>query len=593
MKTSALLSLSLVMLILFGCSVAKKESFEKDIQVFLTSFQASLGQGDEAALKYFDTNQSRESLLKALHVLQNKEGEYVLCEAMFQAATITTDEHGTKVSIPARFSAKEKDVSQDTTSATLVLWLETRKPSFVITRLEGEAFYEKYASLSNALQWDVDRHNELKKREPIYAQAKALQQKFDSVIWFTIYKTKTYFYAVKGQWENSDTRKTDAYTMGLLDDAGNVVIPVEYEMIGTLGYDLPNIVEVKKGGKVGYFDIDTKQMLIDPAYDMIVPYNRENTLALVKKDSVYGFVNYQLAYADGFPTAKAKTWVTNFEYLPKELRLVNGSQALCEVPNAENLGVGNLAMPSYLVKTGVFEELLSGISTTVAPMGGWTESIETHGSFLQTVSDNINALITAVTRNYLEGREEFYTENRVVFMDHKNDTLAVANIPTKVVTQMKRIGPDILEITSETEDMWYEPQGYEDFDGPQYTYFKLAENGTVLALTSHRMFAQTEFIKLDSSYLSGKFTHVDPNTGQTDSTTFLSVPTLNFMRDEILASYGMRFPEGSANAGYISGNWYTPRYDKVEEFEDQLTDIDRHNLQFLEKVIALLTTKPA
>ncbi len=42
--------------------------------------------------------------------------------------------------------------------------------------------------------------------------------------------------------------------MGLVDETGTVVIPVEYKLIGTPGFAKPQMIEVTKNGKVGYFN---------------------------------------------------------------------------------------------------------------------------------------------------------------------------------------------------------------------------------------------------------------------------------------------------------------------------------------------------
>lgn len=60
-------------------------------------------------------------------------------------------------------------------------------------------------------------------------------------------------------------------------------------------------------------------------------------------------------------------------------------------------------------------------------------------------------------------------------------------------------------------------------------------------IPSIRRFKFTEFIKLDSGHLSGDFIYFD--NGKQGKSTFLSPTTLNFMRNEILASYGFIFKD--------------------------------------------------
>lgn len=56
------------------------------------------------------------------------------------------------------------------------------------------------------------------------------------------------------------------------------------------------------------------------------------------------------------------------------------------------------------------------------------------------------------------------------------------------------------------------------------------------------------------------------------------------MRDEILAWYGYSFPDAENPKRYDS-QWYFPVYDDRSEFADLMTEIDRHNLAFLEHFI--------
>ncbi|AYB32269.1 WG repeat-containing protein [Chryseolinea soli] len=590
MKFSFLQVFAAVACLVMACSVVKKEASDKEVRIFLSSFQASLTQPDEVILKQFDSKQSREALVSAIRILKNEESEYVTCEALFESASILNNGRGTQVNIPVVFHSKNLEMDYQKES-TLTLWVTARAGSIVITQLDGMVFYAQFAMLRNEMQWSTDRAVEIKKRQPLYARAKALQQNFDSVIWCATYNTKNYFYVVNGVWNNSARKRaTEGYTMGLVDESGNTIIPPDYELIGTIGFDLPGMVEIKKAGKVGYFNIETKQLVAEPAYDMIIPYGRENILCIVKQDTVYGWINDAHVYTAGFPSEKINEWVNGFGFLPKDIRLANGVQTLCEIPAEGNAGYGILMPPSYLVKTGLFEEIIEGLSSTPIPMSGGTEYVEAKGTILQTITDQINAMFTTITNRYLDGREEFYIENRLVFVDKRNDTLAVADIPTKKVEHVKRIGQNVLEVKAIPYTEWHDYDAPE-YDIPEYKYFTLGEDLSIVPLRANRKYTQTQFAKLDSSYLTGEFQRYDRVTGENlPPSSFLSAETLEYMQKDILASYGMTYPEGER---YDFPRDYNPRYTRREEFEDQITDIDRYNLQFLEKIIALLKTKPA
>ena len=117
-----------------------------------------------------------------------------------------------------------------------------------------------------------------------------------------------------------------------------------------------------------------------------------------------------------------------------------------------------------------------------------------------------------------------------------------------------------------------------------HTYFTIADHDSIKQLSSHRRFPETEFVKLDSSYVTGQFLIYDYQRDRTDTTSVLSVKTLTSMRDEILAWYGYSFPDMEDRKRYAS-EWYFPIYEERAEFSDLMTEIDRHNLEFLERMI--------
>ncbi|MFD1000740.1 YARHG domain-containing protein [Ohtaekwangia kribbensis] len=579
-----------VLLFTAACSVLKKEDPEKEIVAFLTTFQNTLSQPDEAILDLFDAKQSKESILSVVKILQNKEHEFILCTALYNQPQISKEETGIKVVIPVNFAPQniEEDFHEET---SITFWLKPGKDSFVITKVEGEEFYKSFASIRGNLEWSVERIRELKKREQIYTRAAELQQRYDSVIWFATHEKKNYYYVVKGSWTNyfyDDNPKSSDYTMGLVDEAGEVIIPVEYELIGTLAFEVPGMVEIKKEGKAGYFNLETRQLVIPAAYDMIIPYAQDNSFAIVKQDSIYGWIDRTYQYHEGFPSENSARWVKSFEFLPKNLKLQSDTRTFCEIPNQQGAGYGIIMPPSYLVTTGVFREIVGGISTTPVPLNGWTDYVETKGTLLQAVTDKINAVITTITERYIDGREEFYTYNRLTLVDGKQDTLAVSSFYTSGEIVFRKLNDSLLELKCDQDS----PEGseFDEYNMPVYTYFSMSEDLSVNSYTSHRSFPQSQFVKLDSTYLSGNF-KVWTEEGERES-KFLSLATITYMRDEILADYGFRFADATTQERFKYYNWYRPQYDKVEDFQEQLSDEDRHNLDFLNRMIEMLKSKP-
>jgi hypothetical protein len=585
---------SLLCILLFissGCTILKKEDPEKQAADFLLAFQQSLSGDEKTVLDFFDTRQSRESILSAISVLQNKASDFILCEPAFNAATVAFEEEGVNVTIPITFRSQKTD-SQYTEATTLNLFLKGKKDGYVISNLAADQFYETFAKIKNEMQWEVQREQAFIDREKFYSMANALEQKFDSVIWYTSYQNELYFYVVSGSWDNyfrrydGKTVEVNA-TMGLVNKDGRLVIPIEYDLIGTLGFNFKGIAEVKKNNKVGYFDFTSKEVIVPVAYDVIIPYGKEGVFCVVKSDSTYGYYDYDHQYKAGFPSEKMKNWVDNFSFIPENLQLKAGNQPLCEIPAKEHAGYGIIIPPSYLVRTGIFKEFVTGITSTDFPLEGWTEFVQTEGTVSQRISESLLALVTTIKERYLEGREEFYTHNKLVFYGPDNDTLAVENLTSGGVVDIHKVD-GILEVKYSIPSEYYFEESFWPDRVPQYIYYDFSEDLKIERLKSKRYFAQTQFVKLDSSYFAGHFQHlkVDIVDGEQvygrEDINFISVPTIQYMHDEILASYGVRVINKDNNNFEIFTE--VPEV-SLEQAEGMYSDIDRHNITFLKTLL--------
>lgn len=594
LRRSIVLSVIVITVIVISCNVLKKEESNESIQAFVNSFQSSLALSDEAILKQFDAKQSSESILAAVRILQNKDSQYFECVASFQNAVIHRTESDTiMVIVPAVFNAKNLDETVEPVVTSFTLSLLKKKNEFTIVILDAEAFYNSYASLKNGMEWSVQRQEALDARVPIYQKVKDLQAKYDSVIWFTTYNEKNYFYVVKGEWKTNDQDATKLnndvdYLMGLVDDSGAVIVPLEYDLVGTIGFDFPSVVEVRKDGKYGYFNIESGQRLLEPVYDLIVPYGKDNIPMVARKDSVDGWINNKYEFTAGLPTASVNEWFNSLGFLPANLMISAETRSLCEIPNQEYAGSGVFVPPSYLVKTGMFDEVHAGMSTTKFPLNGWTEYIETEGTILEKISDTFTAVITTINERYLEGREEFYTHNRMVFVNSKNDSISIADNIGGSYLGLRRVNDSLIEVKSLSP--YYNGDMGEESEVKVYSYF-LIQNGTIAeAATNRTVFPASQFVKLDSSYLTGKFELWNPQVEQVEYVDFMPLAGLENARDEILADYGYIFPDGERQ---YNKKWYSPRYNTREEFQDQLTDIDKYNLEFLDRLIEMMKTTSA
>lgn len=586
-KYRLLLSFAVALLAL-SCSIMKKDDPEKEVRDYLVSFQTSLTGKDEDILAQFQVDQSAEALLKAVRVLQNTDS-YIVCDFQVGTAGLRFEPGKVQVYIPTQLSIKGLE-RRDTANHVLTLWLTRGKDSYFISQFDGEPFYQSFLKLKNSVEWEAQQAVAMGERQPIYTRAHELEATFDSVIWFANSKQETYFYVTKGPWSNTflhidETPYPPTTKMGLTDSRGNVIIPLEYERIGALNFLPGNLVEVMRAGKVGYFDVARKVQVAEPLYDFIVPYSN---LYLVKTDTTYGWLDQAFLYHTGFPTPAAGQWLKNFDFLQQPILIAAGKQTFCEIPSERFAGNGLLPMPSYLYKFGVFQEIESGISTTTVPIEGWSEYVESLGSRLERIGEKLSVIVTSIRERYLEGREEFYDRSLITVVTNTQEALGIQQVPLAKLS-LRKIDT-LLEVSGGTELNEFSTDVEEGFQGElnsnRYFYYSLSPSGKLSPLTSDRRFPQTQFVKLDSSYLKGDFYVLNSETGDTERAAYLSSYTLTYMMNELLAANGYRFSDVENVQRFVFERWYVPKFTDLAECEAQMNAIDRHNLEFLRRMLA-------
>jgi hypothetical protein len=164
---------------------------------------------------------------------------------------------------------------------------------------------------------------------------------------------------------------------------------------------------------------------------------------------------------------------------------------------------------------------------------------------------------------------------------------------------LKQLDSTLLELNmtvtaTEVEEYWDMGDNSGDWNQPQYKYFRISvETNEVIALKSNRRFDCTEFVKMDSAYLTGEFVYWDSTQNATAIREFVSNATMIEMRNEILAVYGYEFADQTLVEHFRYRDWYVIRHEHYEDFWDTMTEIDKHNLEFLESMIGTLRTNPA
>jgi hypothetical protein len=576
-----------VLIVLSACSVLQKEDREAEVREFLAGFQKNMSQPDAVILSQFKVEQSSEGVLELIRLFQNKDA-YIKCEPMFEIAEVLIGDDQVDVQLPIALSTKGLE-KESATNVTLHLGLKKEGKRFIITQLDGDVVYQKYLALKNENEWEIDRMKAEEMRRPIYAKAAQLEANFDSVIFYAPFQGKVVFYVVEGNWLTNPTAFDDSQPspdvqMGVVDEFGMVIVPMDYDQVGTLGFNNADYVEVMRDGKFGLFDIAQQIEVIPPVYDMLIPSSAENMISIAKSDS--GYVYFDTALQIHALTEEMLNYVQRFEYLGTTITISPEHYSLCEIPRIDYAGDGILMPPSYLVRNGIFRAYEADIKTTDVPIAGWTVYKEKKKSIFETISDNVKALVTSVQSRYVDGREEFYTESKVVFLNSAQDTIGHTAIGGEMLS-FTRIDSTLFQIAAPA-DWWFMegcPCGGES-NVMVNNYFRISTDGTIKRLTSDRLFSETEFVKLDSTYITGDFTYYDPEIKAQRNTDVLTLATLTYMRNEILAANGFKFTTEVEKETFGNSKWYQPRFNTVDEAKAVMSEIDRHNIVFLERVIA-------
>ncbi len=168
-------------------------------------------------------------------------------------------------------------------------------------------------------------------------------------------------------------------------------------------------------------------------------HEKANVYAITGTDSIYGWIDSQYQYHEGFNSPEEEQWVNTFQFLSGDLSIESGKSGSCEIPNSDHAGWCIVIPPSYYVKTGLFDAIETDITSGDMPEGGAMGDIKTKGTLFEKITDGISALITTVEKSYIMGRESFYASNRLAFVTPRHELLGVSEIPGGQITRFKRL----------------------------------------------------------------------------------------------------------------------------------------------------------
>ncbi len=581
-----------------ACTVMKNDKLDKDAEQFLTDFKSVLTKSDSEILALFYSGQSEEEILKGVAVLQNKN-QFVSTRIRYAEATGKWEDGYLFIDLPIEIVAEGEEMVVKHLALKLV---QKKAGKFYINRFGGEEVYSAYQSL----KYKVENRDLLAKRaqdlKVYYDRAMQLQKNYDSVVWYTQYKDTTYYFAVNGKFvlDSLNGKSPATFKMGLVHENGKVIIPVEYELIGNPSINIADAVEVKRDGKVGYYDL-TGKMLVPAEYTWLVPYEEGESKALVKKDTVFGWLDASYQFHENFPSATAEKYIRDFTYLT-EKKFVFGvdhqqiivSLAQDERYNYESRGI--IIIPGFLANNNVFNWLLDDFTTILAKDDQIYESgniyKESSNQYSFYLSKTIAVLVNSIETRYIGGRSEFYTSRKINLIDKNQNTLGSVDTWGGGEFSLKLLGSNLLQTSFLYNEEYEFTSDFKETNLPHYYYFRIEEDMRLSELPRNRFFGFTEYVKIDSSFITGNFVTYNrtlPEGKQKQASTFLSVETLEYMRLEILANYGYIISnEDFMNRYRIFGKGeekdqtFTLDYETVYA---KASEIDKHNLDFLAKIL--------
>jgi hypothetical protein len=582
-----------------SCSVIKKNDPEKRVRAYLKEFENDLQDSDLVILSHFQVDKSKEAIMKAIRIMQNMDvnKDSVRCIINFSEASVFFGENNIIIGVEGKhISLDALNPFEQITKFTMLL--KPDNDSFKIHRFEADNFYFNYLEMVREIKEKKNREREIASKKIFFDQARKLRQTYDSVIWVTRYQDSIYYYVVNGKWKNyfldeKDT-KPDSVNMGLVSETGRIIVPPEYSLIGTIAFEEPDVIEVKKNGKVGLFNMDGKE-LVAAVYDLIIPYDIGLVASIVKQDSIYGWLDNSYEYHQGFPDLTSKNYIKQYKYLSREMMINSKSKPVIEILHIENMYHGIVVPSNYLFRSGVTKEIISGIFTVDNALGwGWLDYIQVRGSMFKNITQKLSAFIVSLKTGYVEGREGFYESNNITFVDEKDNQVAKYESKSGEI-EFNKIDSALLEIKINTRATDYESFSYamgkskKEWNFPNYQYMSLVEG--VRKFESTRIYSFTEFVKMDSSYLKGEFFYWDETKQKSGTRTFLSDETIEDIRNEILASNGYIFADEKISKESEYRKWYKPRYARYKDVIDNMSEIDKHNLQFLESIVGTLNAE--
>jgi len=432
----------------------------------------------------------------------------------------------------------------------------------------------------------------------LYPEVKNYMRKLDAAYdrapYFFTLKDQVFFYVCKGDWTKlkEGKFKTTDGRLGIVNQNGEVLLPVEYSKLYNPDATADSYIEVEKNGKKGLYNYLTGK-IIEPQFDVIFPSHLSGYIAFGKSGNDYFSITESAIenYTGEIPTYDKQKWT--FDIHSEQLTLLFDSY--CERYEEGDMQEprGVVVLPSYIAQLNIMPELLDYINSAEGEYG--TSATESKIVQAESFSDKLYALFISFYEEGVDGRGWQITEKSVAVVDDKNNVLSTEKLLTSMdYSYLYHCGEGcsgyqflngLIEVKNVVDNN--EPEvPYTNMT--YYTYYQINDQGIIQKLNSPRFFDFTKYTLLKEDYFKGcllvkmnESIEVGDQSGNMWQSEHLSMDDLDLMRNEIYAEYGLIFKTEKWKKYFGAKPWYKPQYDNVDHL---LSNMDKENIKLIQSV---------
>lgn len=622
MKTKPII-IVIVAAVILACSflfirskyLSKPEKGE--ITQFLTAFNTQIQAGNiDSASLYFEADQKGRLVKTLLKVLTNKTNTGGKEKPIFKVS-LNTEDASVKFINPelatANVVANFTHDALPAEKASIVFTIhKTGNHQYKISQVNATDFVKGYIAFQNKVI------NKTIPEKDIYAPvtlaafktAEQLKTKYDTVIWFEHIDGKTYYYVSKSRLEEgvywgSDNKegKMPTHQMGLVNPELKEIIPPEYDVIHNIGGTVDGLIEVEKGTKRGFFDLQGK-VIVPADYDQLYPLNDDENLALLKKQDDYFYLKKDLSISEKLVDLKIADLLPKIKAYGSSFNLSDKSSNGIMEFNSRETTTSIIIPPTYLSDWLIVSRFLNfqnplrkGVKSMNDGEGEGSLSMAVSFDGAKKPSDNwFESAFYSVVDDYLGGRSGLYTTKEMLFVDKKQNRILGFNVNAYMGIEegsgklsglcnentLRAINDSLFEF--KTTSQFYQPLSDTSetlSEGPYYHYLQI-KDGKLTALDNKRTFSFTKYVKMDDTYLQGCYVISNGNYEHPQNKTIdhLTPEILQYVKNEIYASYNYKFKNQKWKDAF-KYRFFDEGDRKNESVDDSLTVIDKYNINFI------------